>query len=174
MSPVRPADPADAPVMQQIERLAGERFREIGMPDIADDEPMSLTELRDYADAGRAWVVTDDGGSLVGFALVDLIEGCAHLEEIAVSRDAQGQGLGRRLLDHVADWAREQAMPAVTLTTFRDVSWNGPYYERQGFRILAAAELTPGLIERRAAEAAHGLAPDARVCMRLDLATTGC
>ena len=44
-------------------------------------------------------------------------------------------------------------MPAVTLTTFRDVPWNAPYYERLGFRTLAADEITPGLAAIRAHEA---------------------
>ena len=60
-------------------------------------------------------------------------------------------------------------MPAVTLTTFRDVPWNAPYYERCGFRTLTEAELTPELAEVRARESEHGLDPETRVCMRLDL-----
>ena len=60
-------------------------------------------------------------------------------------------------------------MPAVTLTTFRDVPWNAPYYERLGFRSLSETELTPELAEVRAREAEPGLDPETRVCMRLDL-----
>jgi GNAT superfamily N-acetyltransferase len=166
---VRPAGPCDLATIQEIERSAGERFREIGMPEIADDEPAPLAELQEYADTGRAWVVLDDDERPAGFALVDVLGGCAHLEEIAVRRDAQGRGFGRRLLDQVVAWARDSDLPAVTLTTFRDVPWNGPYYERQGYRVLAEEELTPDLVAKRAVEAAHGLDPDARVCMRLDL-----
>jgi hypothetical protein len=53
----------------------------------------------------------------------------------------------------------------MTLTTFADVPWNAPYYERCGFRVMAADEITPGLAAIRAAEAAAGLDRWPRVCM---------
>jgi hypothetical protein len=59
--------------------------------------------------------------------------------------------------------------PALTLTTFTEVPWNAPYYERCGFRRLPEAELTPGLREIRRREAAHGLDRWPRTCMRRDL-----
>ena len=57
-------------------------------------------------------------------------------------------------------------MPALTLLTFRDVAWNGPYYERLGFRALGDDELGPGLRALRDAEPAKGLDPAQRVAMR--------
>ncbi|MGH9024535.1 MAG: GNAT family N-acetyltransferase [Acidimicrobiia bacterium] len=169
MSPVRPGVASDLISMQDIERSASERFREVGMPEIADDEPAPLAELQQYVVAGRAWVLTDADDRAVAYVLVDVIDGNAHIEQLSVDSEHQRQGLGRALVDHVATWARAGGMPAVTLTTFHDVPWNGPYYERLGFRTLADAELTPGLVELHATEAAHGLDPDARVCMRLEL-----
>ena len=50
-----------------------------------------------------------------------------------------------------------------------DVPWNGPYYERHGFRYLAEKEETPGLKEIRAAEIARGLDQWPRACMRREL-----
>ena len=73
------------------------------------------------------------------------------------------------LIDHLAAWANEQGMSAVTLTTFADVPWNAPYYERRGFRSLSQKELTPGLRDKQKDEAIRGLARWPRVCMRLDL-----
>jgi GNAT superfamily N-acetyltransferase len=166
---IRPARPADFPVLQAIERSAGELFVDVGMPEVAADDPASDTELAAYADGGRAWVLTDEGDAPVAYALVDVVDGCAHLEQLSVRRDHQRRGLGRRLLDHVAEWARARGLRAVTLTTFRAVPWNAPYYERLGFRPLAESELTPGLAEVLAHEAAAGLDPDRRVCMRRDL-----
>ena len=57
----------------------------------------------------------------------------------------------------------------MTLTTFRDVPWNGPYYERCGFRVVEPGELGPGLRRIRAAEVARGLDAEPRVAMRQDL-----
>ena len=139
------------------------------MPEVADDEPFSIAELGEYAERGQAWVLADADDRPIGYVLVDLVGACAHIEQVSVHPDHHRQGYGRQLIDHVVAWAREQGMPAVTLTTFRDVPWNAPYYERCGFRTLAESELTPELAAVRAREAAHGLDPDTRVCMRRDV-----
>ena len=57
-------------------------------------------------------------------------------------------------------------MAALTLTTFRDVPWNAPYYARCGFHILDGDEITAGLETIRAREAARGLDRWPRVRMR--------
>jgi hypothetical protein len=57
----------------------------------------------------------------------------------------------------------------VTLTTFRDVPWNRPWYERLGFRVLGEDELGPELRARRDEEEHLGLPAALRVCMRRDV-----
>jgi hypothetical protein len=66
-------------------------------------------------------------------------------------------------------WAADQGFPAVTLTTFTEVPWNGPYYQRCGFRFLDDDELTPGLRAIREYEATLGLDAWPRAAMRRDL-----
>lgn len=166
---LRPAREDDLPLLREIERAAGRSFAEIGMHLVADDEPPSVEELRRYADAGRAWVRTDGADRPVAYLLADVVDGCAHLEQVSVHPDAAGQGHGRELVDHLVAWAREQGLPAVTLTTYRDVPWNGPYYRRLGFDPIAPAELTPGLREVRREEAERGLDGWPREVLRRDV-----
>ncbi len=154
---VRPAREDDLPHLREIERAAGRPFAELGMHLVADDEPPSLETLRGYADAGRAWVRTDEAGRPVAYLLADVVDGCAHLEQVSVHPDAAGHGHGRELVEHLVAWAREEGLPAVTLTTYRDVPWNGPYYRRLGFGPVPPAELTPGLRAIRREEAERGL-----------------
>jgi hypothetical protein len=45
----------------------------------------------------------------------------------------------------------------MTLTTFRDVPWNGPYYTRLGWSALPAADLPPELAAARRHERDLGL-----------------
>jgi GNAT superfamily N-acetyltransferase len=139
------------------------------MDEIANDEPPSHDQLQEHADRGHGWVLAGGDDAPIGFALVDVVDGCAHIEQLTVHPQHHRQGYGRRLIDYVSGWARDRAMPAVTLTTFRDVPWNAPYYERCGFRTLSEEELTPDLAAVRAREADHGLDPRTRVCMRRDL-----
>jgi GNAT superfamily N-acetyltransferase len=111
----------------------------------------------------------DDDGVPVAYLLAELVDGNGHVEQVSVHPDHAGKRIGRALIEHAAEWARAQGAPVLTLTTFTEVVWNGPYYEKLGFRLLPEAELTPGLREIRAAEAAHGLDRWPRACMRKEL-----
>jgi GNAT superfamily N-acetyltransferase len=161
--------PSDAAALQVIERLAGDRFREVGLARVADHEPATVDALARYATAGRGWVAVDDSGDPVGYVVVDEVDGNAHVEQVSVRPDRQGAGIGRALLDRVRAWAVQNGRSAITLTTFADVPWNAPLYRHLGFRVLLGSEIGPQLRAICAEETAHGLDPAMRVCMRLDL-----
>ncbi|MFE2168773.1 GNAT family N-acetyltransferase [Streptomyces sp. NPDC059447] len=153
--------------LQDIERAAGLCFRDIGMPEIADDEPLPLGELAGYLATGLGWVAVDDEDAPpVAYLIADRVDGALHVEQVSVHPDHARRAIGRALLEHLADHALLERVPALTLTTFAEVPWNAPYYERCGFRRLDDDALTPGLREIRAREAEHGLDRWPRVCMR--------
>ncbi len=165
---IRPATSEDLAQLQEIERAAGAPFREVGMAVIADDEPPTLPQLQRYVDAGRAWVAQEQGRP-AAYLIAELVDGLPHIEQVSVHPQFARRGLGRALISHCATWAAECGHRALTLTTFVDVPWNGPYYRRLGFRPLEPAELTPGLRALREHEAARGLDRWPRECLRLDL-----
>ena len=166
---IRVARADDGPDLRQIERLAGERFRDVGLGSVADAEPASVEVLADYAAEGRSWVAVDEPDHPVAYVIVDLVDGAAHIEQISVRPDRQGTGIARALIDHVRTWASATGKSAITLTTFATVPWNGPLYEHLGFVRIQEHELGPGLRAVRDAEARHGLDPALRVCMRLHI-----
>lgn len=151
--------------MQTIELLAGERFHEVGYSAVADDDPFSLDELAEYIDARQCWVAADSTDRPIGYVVVDVVDGNAHVEQVSVLPRAQGQGVGRALMARVEVWAIETDRPAVTLTTFTDVEWNAPLYQHLGFERLTDPEIGPELRALRDLEATHGLDPAKRVCM---------
>ncbi|MDA3627321.1 GNAT family N-acetyltransferase [Saccharopolyspora sp. WRP15-2] len=163
---IRNVGEAELGRLQEIEVSAGEVFREVGMPDIADDPPPPVEALAEYQRAGRAWVAEVDA-EVVAYVLVELIDGNAHIAQVSVHADHAHRGIGRQLLEHVESWARERGLPALTLTTFRSVPWNAPYYARLGFQEIDAT--TPELAALVAHEANLGLDPAKRVCMRRDV-----
>ena len=165
---IRSARVAELPLLQDIERAAGETFRGIGMDAVADDDPLSIDELQVYLNSGRIWVAVRDNHP-VGYLLVDIVDGLAHIEQVSVHPHYAHRGIGRELIEHCARWSVERGYPAMTLTTFAKVEWNGPYYRRLGFRELTGGEFTPGLQALRAHEAAAGLDRWPRECLRLDL-----
>ncbi|WP_328690765.1 GNAT family N-acetyltransferase [Streptomyces phaeochromogenes] len=174
---IRPATPADLPLLQDIERAAGDPFRTLGMTEIADDEPPALELLERFRAAGHAWVAEGDeaegedsgrdgdAGRPVAYLIGEPVDGAFHIEQVSVHPDAAHRGVGRTLIAYAADRARDQGLTGLTLTTFTEVPWNAPYYERIGFRALTEPELTPGLRKIRATEAEHGLDRWPRVCM---------
>jgi GNAT superfamily N-acetyltransferase len=122
---------------------------------------------------GRLWVALA-ADVPVGFAHVEILEPrVAHLEEIDVSPEHGRRGLGTRLVAAVCWWAARREYHAVTLTTFRDVSWNMPFYARLGFEVIPAGELSPALLAVLRDEASRGLDPFRRVAMRKRLQAVG-
>ncbi|MCY1459367.1 ribosomal-protein-alanine acetyltransferase [compost metagenome] len=109
----------------------------------------------------------DPAGRIVGFACARLADQALHLHEISVRQEAQGQGVGRRLLQQVVDAGRCAGVRELTLTTFVDVPWNAPFYARFGFEMLQESRLCERLQSILASEHAHGLS--GRCAMRLGL-----
>ncbi|AUI61403.1 GNAT family N-acetyltransferase [Amycolatopsis sp. BJA-103] len=162
---IRPAVPEDLPRLQDIERAAGEPFRALDMAAIADDDPPSLEDLAAYQRAGRAWVC-DTGDGPMAYLLAEVVDGYGHIEQVSVHPDHARQGLGRRLIEHAAEWASREGLAGLTLTTYAEVPWNAPYYARLGFATLGEEDLTDGLRAIREHEIARGLDVWPRVTMR--------
>jgi GNAT superfamily N-acetyltransferase len=162
---IRPANAGDIEPMRAIEADAGERFRSIGLHTIADDEPPSAELLIRYVRTGTAWVAELDG-DVVGYASASIVDGEGHLDQVSLLAAAAGRRIGQALIEAVVAWTTERGLPAVTLTTFRDVPWNGPYYERLGFVAVPEHEQGPQLAAIRAAERDAGLDVLPRIAMR--------
>ncbi|WP_069463140.1 GNAT family N-acetyltransferase [Actinacidiphila rubida] len=166
---IRTAHVDELPLLQDIERAAGRCFRDVGMPEIADDAPLPISELARYQEAGLAWVAVDDADSPVAYLIAEPLDGNLHIEQVSVRPDSARRGIGRSLLNRAADHATVGRVPALTLTTFTDVPWNAPYYTRCGFTVLDDSSLGPGLLEVRRRETVHGLDRWPRTCMRRTL-----
>ncbi|WP_328308986.1 GNAT family N-acetyltransferase [Actinomycetospora sp. NBC_00405] len=165
---IRPARPDELGTLRELEIAAGAPFRDLGMDPIADDDPPSTVVLRGALDRGGLWVI-EDGGAVAGYLMDDVVDGEPHLEQVSVHPDHARRGLGARLVEDLLARARADGHHAVTLTTFVDVPWNGPYYARLGFRPLADDELGPGLRAVRGSEIAKGLDRWPRTAMRREL-----
>lgn len=151
--------------LRSIEVAAGRAFAEIAMAEIAADDPPPVEDLAVFQRDDRAWVHVDEADRPVAYLIAELVDGAAHIEQVSVDPEVAGRGIGRGLIDHMADWAIERGCRALTLTTFAEVPWNAPYYQRLGFRVLAEDDLGPGLRRIRADEAEHGLDRWPRVAM---------
>ena len=162
-------------MLPAVERSAGEAFRAIDdLAWVADTADLSVEGYAALVAAGTTWVAVDPAGAIAGFVCCQPFGDELHIWELAVNRDRQRAGIGKRLLDTATSWATSEGLRRVTLTTFRAVAWNEPFYQRAGFRTLTDGELGSRLIEALRTEIANGLPGDRRCAMLLDLpARTG-
>lgn len=146
--------------------LAAGRLLTGHAPESVLNETTSLDVLEEAQRAGHLWVILADDLP-VAFAHVELIErGAAHLEEIDVHPDHGRRGLGAKLVRRVCEWAARHGYESVTLTTFRDVPWNMPFYARLGFGVVPSEQLSAGLRAVVDDETRRGLDPSRRVVMK--------
>ena len=168
---VRLARVGDIAAMQAVEVAAVERFQMIADPRIArtaSAPPYHTAGLERACRDERAWVALDHDGSIIGFAVGWVVDEEGHLDELSVIPVHGRRGVGRALVDEVVKWTVAQRLPSITLTTFRDVPWNAPYYAKLGFHIVET--MTPVLEALVAEQATWGLEPSLRVVMRRSLA----
>ncbi|NDU73927.1 GNAT family N-acetyltransferase [Actinomadura sp. DSM 109109] len=147
---VRTARDADLPGLAGIENSGDAMFRAIGI-----EFPPGPTVIEDMIAKGAEIVVAGDPP--VGFAAVEELDGAAHLEQISVRGDLVGRGIGALLLREVKARAAAAGLPGVSLLTFRDVPWNGPWYARHGFAELPPERWGPGIRSYWDAEIEAGL-----------------
>ena len=158
------ARPTDLSRLAAIE-LAAARLLVGYAPESILSETTSLDVLTQAQREGRLWVALADDVP-VGFAHVEPIEpGAVHLEEIDVHPDHGRRGVGRKLVLHVCEWAAAHGYQSITLTTFRDVTWNMPFYSRLGFDVVPSEQVSVALRTIVENETRRGLDPSRRVVM---------
>lgn len=155
--------------MQALERDASESFRAIGYDFCVGPVREEWEHLKGI-DEGAALIAGCDGDP-AAFILLWPIDGHGHIVELSVAMRFQRRGIGRALIAAGEDWARKAGFSAITLTTFRDVAWNAPFY-----RTLGYGEFDPGtedieLARIQADEAVHGFHARPRVAMKKALAS---
>lgn len=167
---VRAARGEDLDRLALLEVAAGDRFRDVGMDAVADDDPPDRDEYESAMANGRLWVA-ELGGELVGYVWARDLDGQPHLEQISVLPEVGGRGVGVALVKQVVAWAAAQGGSSLTLSTFRDVPWNGPWYRRLGFADIDVEEVVTGERWRglRAHEVELGLDIEVRTIMRLPI-----
>jgi [ribosomal protein S18]-alanine N-acetyltransferase len=84
----------------------------------------------------RSYVVAEQDGHLLGYAGVDLGGEVADVMTMAVAPAAQGQGLGRQLLDELVARAEADHAAYLMLEVREDNKAARRLYETRGFELL--------------------------------------
>lgn len=160
---IRPARAADLAAMEAIEDDADVRFEAYPTLALPVDRSME-SEILDAISQGLAFVAEEQ--EMLGFVYASVADDSVFVEELSVRRSAAGRRLGAALLESLESVARRRGLAALTLTTFRDVAWNAPYYRRLGFQEV---EAHAGLAEKLEAERRRGFESTQRVAMRREI-----
>jgi GNAT superfamily N-acetyltransferase len=122
---IRPVRTDELVLMPSLEAAADTLFEPLGIGPLPGP---STPE-----DFGRALVVLVAGDPPLGLCRIDGVDGGAHLEQLSVHPDHAGRGIGRSLLRGGCAWAQARDFGEISLATYRDVPWNGPFYASEGF-----------------------------------------
>ncbi len=129
MMRIRRASHADVPAIRACAEASYEKYvgrmGEIPAPMLADFE-MLVSE-------GFVYVANDEGGVLAGFIVFYPRGDHMHLENVAVSPDHQGQGVGGELIAFCEEQAHSNGCAAVELYTNEKMSENLTLYPKLGY-----------------------------------------
>lgn len=154
---ITPAAPEDVADLVFADLAASKLFAGIGyLPEAALTDHVPIATLEGAMHTGHIFAVRHKGEA-VGFALTSLRGASLYLDQISVDPAHGRKGLGAALMHHVFRDAARRGLKSVTLSTFRDLAWNGPFYRRLGFRELPKAQLQDWMREIEAAQTANGL-----------------
>ncbi len=176
---LRTATIDDIPRLCAISSSATKKFATIpDLADLADDQEEPLT-IQKWLALGNIYVVDIDEIP-VGFVAAHPMDNTIYIAEISVHADHQGKGIGTLLVKAVLRWAIGRAryegslQARVSLTTYPDVAWNGPWYVKFGFSEADASDVGPWHVDKMERDASERrlVRPGYRRCCMLWQAST--
>ena len=152
----REATSDDAALLVEIEKDADRLLVESGALQGVDAADYSAEDV--LAQLDGAWcLIAETEKEAAGFVLVQTVDDIAHVAELAVRKHHQGKGLGRTLMNKAIEKATGDGHYAISLSTFLDVPFNGPFYASMGFETVSPTGLGLEHAQRRVNEADAGL-----------------
>ncbi len=132
------ATQTDIPLLNPIEAASATIFPAGSLPADVLAERVPNDILIDALHQGRLLVAVDADQAPVGYAFWQDIDGSALLAQMDVHPQHGRKGLGTALVTRIIDQVAQAGFPYLYLTTFSDVPWNAPFYQKLGFVLLDA------------------------------------
>jgi GNAT superfamily N-acetyltransferase len=152
---VRHARAADLEHIADIEDSGGPLFEE-AFGDLTGDILLSPAPSGgERLDAPGFLLVVGPVGDPFGFSHVEIVDGFAHLGQLSVRPGHMRRGHGSALVRESMREAWLLGHGRLSLTTYRDLPWNGPFYAGLGF--VEETDPEPFEVRQRARERKLGL-----------------
>lgn len=143
---IRSATPTDIPLLNEIEAAAGTIFPFGSLPEDVLAELVPYDFFIDAINLSRLLVAVDAAQAPVGYAFWQDVDGSALLAQMDVHPQHGRKGLGTALVTQIINHVTKAGFLHLYLTTFSDVSWNAPFYQKLGF-VLLDTENQPDFIK---------------------------
>jgi GNAT superfamily N-acetyltransferase len=154
---IRAARVEELPLLAQIEQSAASLFLDTPYAWLANAESLPLAFVQQQFQAGWVSVAVDLDQTVVGAAIAREVDDTLYLQQIDVIPAHGRRGIGSALVKAIFERAKQQGYSIVSLSTFRDLPWNAPFYSKLGFHILDESDLTAGFQQIRLQECEAGL-----------------
>ena len=127
-----------APILRELEWTDLETLAELEVALFAHDAWSAQTWWAELAGRPRRdYVVAVDRGQILGYGGIDVSGDVADLMTIATVPEAQGRGLGRRLLDELVRRAERSGADALLLEVRADNEAAKRLYGTSGFEVIS-------------------------------------
>ncbi len=104
----------------------------------ATEFPWSVKNFEDSLKANhKAWVFLNDAQQIYAFTIVQKVVDEAHLLNICVAPNAQGNGFGRQILEHVINYANTVSSVLIVLEVRSSNKRAQNLYMRAGFNEMS-------------------------------------
>ena len=142
------ARPEDIDALITVDLAAGQLFAPTGLlSEEALRDHVPETVYRQAIEAKDVLKASAPDGAPVGFALISHRGGTLYLDQISVHPQHGRRGIGADLLRQVFLVAKQRRLKLVTLSTFREIPWNAPFYRKMGFREIPRKDMADWMLD---------------------------
>jgi len=163
---IRKAVPGDVKFLPQIEKEASSLFIDYGLEAGVFADVTGLDELFRAQKEGLLWIA-ETNNKIIGFAFVEALNSGFVLSEIDVLPLFGKKGVGSQLLKEVLKHVKRSGHKKLFLTTFKEIPWNYPFYQKWGFNLLNPGEYPADITDIVEREHLMGLDRNRRVVMTI-------
>ncbi len=138
----------------EVDRAASSLFAPTGL--LTPEALMDAVGSDDLLSAlNNGWLLAAviDDAPATGFVMASRRGNGLYIDQISVDPAYGRRGIGRALMQGIENLALQNNLREMTLSTFRDLPWNAPFYAGLGFRPIRRRDLEPFMQAIEAAQA---------------------
>lgn len=155
------------PIITQVEREAVSVYPPGILPHVLQHKMLPYKDLVEGIVNDSLFIALSDNARVQGFILIRHFPGLALLSKVDVRPQTMRRGIGTQLINTALEKLPSWGHSSLWLTTFENLPWTTPFYERFGFHTIPGKD-QPELIQKMLIEERDSGLKD-RVAMQFSL-----